>query len=103
VALSAWTELRHDATTLTRVVEAGPLPAAALAEQATVPIFVEPHPEAIARLAGLVRQAMRALVAEGMLRSGSQALQILEEVDDLLWAALGAAVYETADQPLPPS
>jgi hypothetical protein len=103
VALSAWTELRHDATTLTRIPEATARRAAAAADQTTVPMFVEPHPEAIAKLAGLVRQTARALVSEGMLRSGSAALHVLDEVDDLLWVALGVSVYETADAPLPPS
>jgi hypothetical protein len=101
VAMSAWTELRHDATALTRI----PLTQVRLAPRSpagvTAPMFVEPHPEAIAKLAGLVRQTQRALVTEGLLRSGSSALAVLGEVDDLLWTALGAAVYETADEPLP--
>jgi hypothetical protein len=103
VALSAWTELRHDATTLTRIPVATVRLNATAAEQSTVPMFVEPHPEAIAKLVGLVRQTARALVTEGMLRTGSPSLRVLEEVDDLLWAALGVSVYETADEPLPPS
>jgi hypothetical protein len=102
VALAAWTELRHDATAFTRI----PLTDVRLPQrvpgQVTVLAFVEPHPEAIAKLAGLVRQTMRALVAEGALRNGAPALKVLDEVDDLLWTALGAAVYEAADDPLPP-
>lgn len=102
VALAAWTELRHDATALTRIplaeVHLPPRTPGAV----TVAAFVEPHPEAIAKLAALVRQTVRALVTEGALRSGSPALRVLDEVDDLLWVALGAAVYETADDPLPP-
>ncbi len=102
VALAAWTELRHDATALTRIplgdVRLGP----PSPRPAPVPAFVEPHPEAIAKLVGFVRQIKRALVAEEELPGASPALRILDEVDDLLWTALGAAVYETADESLPP-
>jgi hypothetical protein len=65
-------------------------------------MFVEAHPEAIAELLGVVRQTVRALLAEGLLAAGSPAIRALEEVDDLLWMALGAAVHETADRPFPP-
>jgi hypothetical protein len=103
VALAAWTELRHDATALTRIPlsEVRLLPYAQ--REASIPVFVEPHPEAIAKLLGLVRQTERALVGEGALRSGSGAVRVFAEVDDLLWAALGAAVHETYDDSLPPS
>jgi Protein of unknown function (DUF3160) len=137
VALAAWTELRHDATALTRLPLASPrvapgtpemgtasatapapatasapapasAPASALAPApapapapALAPVFIEPHPEAIARLAGVVRQTARALVAERVLEPASPSLRILDEVDDLLWMALGAAVHQTADEPFP--
>jgi uncharacterized protein DUF3160 len=103
VALAAWTELRHDATALTRVpLDAYRLPARAPGD-VSVPVFVEPHPEAIAKILGFVRQTARALVGEGALKSDSEVLQVFGAVDDLLWAALGAAVHETADDSLPPS
>jgi len=103
VALAAWTELRHDATALTRLaVPDVRLPARAPAAS-TVPIFVEPHPEAIAKLLAFVRQTQQALVGEGMLPAGAPAVRALEEIDDLLWTALGVAVYETADEAPPPS
>ena len=102
VALAAWTELRHDATTLTRIARADVITSIAPPAPASVPVFVEPHAEAIAELEGAVRQATRALNADGALRSGSQAQRVLEEVDNLLWIALGAAVYQTADESLPP-
>ena len=102
VALAAWTELRHDATSLTRIPLGDLRLSRPSAGPQSVPAFVEPHPEAIAKLAGLVRQAGRALESEGQLPPGSPGLRILDEVDDLLWTALGAAEYETADESLPP-
>jgi Protein of unknown function (DUF3160) len=102
VALSAWTELRHDATARTR--RAAPL-TTALAPRVpptpVVPMFVEPHPEAIAKLLAFVRQTAGVLAAEGGLPVDSPAIAVLDEVDGLLWTALGAAVYESADAPLP--
>jgi len=103
VALAAWTELRHDATSLTRIALSGLRVPLRTAEETRAPVFVEPHPEAIAKLLGVVRQTARALVAEGALGNDSDALHVIEEVDDLLWSALGAAVYETADDALPAS
>ncbi|HEY4014877.1 MAG TPA: DUF3160 domain-containing protein [Polyangiaceae bacterium] len=101
VALAAWTELRHDATALTRIpLEPATLPARLPGDTAT-PAFVEAHPEAISKLSGFVRQLSRALSAEGWLPPDAPALQLLDEVDDLLWTALGAAVYESADAPMP--
>jgi Protein of unknown function (DUF3160) len=112
VALSAWTELRHDATSLTRLAASLPIStnaaiattaaaAPAAPATATAPTFVEPHPEAIAKLLAFVRQTARVLAAEGGLPGDSPAIAVLDEVDDLLWTALGAAVYESADAPLP--
>jgi hypothetical protein len=103
VALAAWTELRHDATALTRIPLGDVRLPPPVPEPSSVPAFVEPHPEAIAKLVGFVRQTARALVTDGALPSGSPALRVLDEVDDLLWTALGAAVYETADESLPPA
>jgi len=103
VALGAWTELRHDATAMSRVrmTDVG-RPAQPQAAGA-VPVFVEPHPEAIGKLLSLVRQTERVLYAEGAIVEGSPGFVVLDEVDELLWAALGAAVHEAADQPLPAS
>ena len=64
-------------------------------------MFVESHPEAIAKLLSLVRQTERVLYAEGAIVEGSPGFVVLDEVDELLWDALGAAVFESADQPLP--
>ena len=71
--------------------------------ESAVPVFVEPHPEAIAKLVAVVRQLSRALVGSGMLAKGAPGLAVLEEVDDLLWTALGVAVHEASDQKVPPA
>src|SRR5262249_60230843 len=52
-------------------------------------------------LVGVVRQPSRALVAEGALRAGAPALTVLGEVEDLLWSALGVAVHQADDDPVP--
>jgi hypothetical protein len=101
VALAAWTELRHDATAMARIqlvdVRVGP-PAPG---EVVVPAFVEPHPEAIAKLVALVRQTERALLAAGALAPAAPAIAVLDEVDDLLWTAFGVAVHEAADRAVP--
>jgi hypothetical protein len=102
VALAAWTELRHDATSFSRIAVGDlRLSSPAPLTEVAVAAFVEPHPEAIAKLVGVVRQTAQALASEGILPIGSSALRVCDEVDDLLWTALGAAVYETADESLP--
>jgi hypothetical protein len=102
VALAAWTELRHDATGMSRVqvldVRVAPhLPAASV-----VPVFVEPHPEAIAKLISALRQVQRALLASGSIARTAPSVAVLDEVDDLLWSALGVAVHEASDRAVPP-
>jgi hypothetical protein len=103
VALGAWTALRHDATAMTRVEVLDLRLAPRTPVESAVPVFVEPHPEAIAKLVAAVRQMERALVGSGMLAKGAPGLAVLEEVDDLLWAALGVAVHEASDRAVPPA
>ena len=102
-ALSAWTFVRHDAITFTRL----PLAASGTADpprtaSASTPAFVELHPEAIATLVGTVRQALRGLTAMEALASDSPARAMLKEVDDLLTIALGIALRQANDEPLAP-
>jgi hypothetical protein len=101
VALAAWTELRHDATAMSRVqvldLRLAPQPPV----ESAVPMFVEPHPEAIAKLLALVRQTERALLGSGTLPKEAPGMAVLDEVDDLLWTALGVAVHEAADRAVP--
>ncbi len=101
VALAAWTELRHDATAMARIRVDDVRTAKAEPAPSTVPVFVEPHPEAIAKLLAVVRQTERALLASGVLHRASPSVAVLEEVDDLLWTALGVAAHEASDQALP--
>jgi hypothetical protein len=103
VALAAWTELRHDATAMSRVQVLDLRLAPPTIEDSTVPVFVEPHPEAIAKLLALVRQTERALLGSGTLPKNAPAVAVLDEVDDLLWTALGVAVHEAADRAVPPA
>lgn len=103
VALAAWAELRHDATAMARRQAADVRVGSRAPAEAVVPAFVEPHPEAIAKLVALVRQTERALLAAGALAPSAPAVAVLEEVDDLLWTALGVAVHEATDRPVPPA
>lgn len=101
VAMTAWTELRHDALSMARVdvpgVRLAPPPQAPVA----APVFVEPHPEAIADLLALVRQTVGVLAADGAVAPGGTSQVVLTEVEEILWQALGAAVHEASDQPIP--
>ena len=103
VALGAWTELRHDATAMARVQVLDLRLAPRTPAESPVPVFVEPHPEAIAKLLAFVRQTERALVASGILAKGTPGVAVLDEVDDLLWTALGVAVHEASDRVVPPA
>jgi hypothetical protein len=103
VALGAWTELRHDATAMARVEVLDLRLAPRTPVESPVPVFVEPHPEAIAKLLAVVRQMERALIGSGMLAQGAPGLAVLDEVDDLLWTALGVAVHEASDRAVPPA
>jgi hypothetical protein len=101
VGLAAWTELRHDAGTFTRLALA-PSGAAepAQSSSATVTAFVEPHPEVIAKLVALVRQAKRGFLALGAISTTSPAGVVLREVDDILTTALAVALQEANDEAL---
>jgi hypothetical protein len=102
VALAAWTELRHDVAPLSRVpVDKLTLPR--LFGRAMLPAFVEPHPEAIAKLLAFVRQVSRILAAEGALQPSGPASIVLAEVGDLLSTALEVAVHEASDEAIPPT
>ncbi len=100
VALGGWATLRHDAVPFSRLPSPKSLPAAPPTSKVAPAIgFVEPHPDAIARLVALVEQAARGLVAVGAIErppAGSVALLAL----DLLRACLAVALREANDEPL---
>jgi hypothetical protein len=100
--LAAWTELRHDAVSFSRL-PSPPTATAAPPKTATpdADAFVEMHPEAIAKLLALVRQATKGLTALGALPNDSPGRALLADVDDMLWIALGAALHEANDEPFP--
>jgi hypothetical protein len=99
--LGAWATLRHDMTPFAHgeaTVPLSTIPPAPASDHA-----VEPHPEAIARLAALVRQLDRGLAARGLLASGSAARGLLDDVTALIGAALAASVAEVNGEPAPAS
>lgn len=102
VALDAWTALRHDARPMTRVQSTDVRLPAPEPSSSPVPVFVEPHPEAIAKLLAFIRQLERAMIAGGALPPHGAGVTVLDEVNDLLWDALGMATHEASDQAVPP-
>jgi hypothetical protein len=102
VALDAWTALRHDVRPMARVQSTDVRLPAPEPTPSPVPVFVEPHPEAIAKLLAFVRQLERAMIAGGALPPRGAGVVVLDEVNDLLWDALGMATHEASDQPVPP-
>jgi hypothetical protein len=102
-ALAAWTWMRHDGVALTRRGRDRPRrqePGELRIAGAPLAAFVEPAPEAIARLIGLVKQAQKGLAILGALDSGSPALTDLADVEDLLRGALRIAEHEVNDEAL---
>jgi hypothetical protein len=102
VALGGWTTLRHDVVPFTHAAVRPATPAPAPAARATPVLgFVEPHPDAIARLVALVEQAARGLVAVGAIERpapGSVPVMAL----DLLRTSLAVSLREANDEPLEP-
>jgi hypothetical protein len=99
-SLAAWATLRHDATPFAHTPARSFTPEAR--PKVDVPWAVEPHPEAIGRLAALLRQIERGLGARGVLVSaGARAL--IEDVRVLVTAALEGAVAEVNAEPPPAS
>jgi len=88
VVTVAWAHERHDARTF-----GGPPPYQPLAPKARpkpevhdAPVYVEPHPEALAHLLSYVRQAERGLSTMGLAK-GSRGALALTEVTELVSAA----------------
>jgi hypothetical protein len=102
--LAGWTTLRHDALAFARfpLATTPAVPAAHARPPATLPAFVEPHPEAIGKLLSLVRQTARGFRALGHLPEGSPANPILDAAERLLADAFAIAGREANDEPLSP-
>jgi hypothetical protein len=101
VALGAWTLLRHDVVSFARAPNAPALPILVNRYNASnVTGFVEPHPEALAKLVALVRQLVRGLETAGALGLDSPARPMLKDIHDLLFLAFRVALREANDEPL---
>gem|GEM_PF-1785779 len=99
--LSAWTLVRHSGQALSRTRAAAPfVPTELRVSGAPLPVFVEPHPEVIARLVATVRQLRRGL--EALAKLPSQSTALLVETEDMLRAALRGAERHASDEPLSP-
>lgn len=92
VTLGAWASLRHDMTPFAHAPAAVSL--ATFSPSPSVEHAVEPHPEAIGRLAALLRQFDKGLSARGLLAAESPARLLLDEVESLVGSALVASVAE---------
>ncbi len=90
VALAAWTELRHAAMPFARDAAHAALDEPVVAVD-DVSSAIEPHPEAIARLVSLVRQAEHNAAAS----ETSASSQLLERVESLLKSALAIVVAQS--------
>jgi hypothetical protein len=102
-ALSAWTWLRYDGRALVRRARDRPRakdPSELRVTGAPLAAFVEPAPEAIARLVGVLRQAQKGLATLGLLDSGAPALTGLADVEELMRGALRVAEHEVNDEAL---
>lgn len=98
--LAAWSALRHFAVPFAHVTARDIAPEPSTADANPTPAAVEPHPEAVARLLGLVRQLRRGLMAQGGLPRVSAVAPLLESLDGLLVDALDVALRETTTTPL---
>jgi hypothetical protein len=100
-ALVAWTLLRHDALPFGhgRVRS----PTAALRTPAPIrsslgQVFIEPHPEAIAGILGMIRQMRRGFIEIGALSEDDPSVAILDETESLLTLALEGSVRAAASE-----
>ncbi|MEO6420509.1 MAG: DUF3160 domain-containing protein, partial [Polyangiaceae bacterium] len=98
-ALSAWTTLRHDFSSQGRAPVTAVTSVSSAEEGRAALVFVEPHPEAIAKLVSLVRQALRGLEGMNALAADSPAKKVLSDVDQLLGVAFEVALLSANDEP----
>jgi hypothetical protein len=99
VGLAAWTALRHDVVPFSRAPSAPPRPILVNKTSTTGVIgYVEPHPEAIAKLVALVRQIARGFEAQGAIPADGFSRPVLREVLEILDVAFRVAQREGNDQ-----
>jgi len=101
-SLAAWSAVRHFAVPFAHHAARELLDEPFTADPNPIVAAVEPHPEAIARLVGVVRQLRRGLQAHDGLAKLSVVAPILERLDGLLVDALDVALRETTKIPLGP-
>jgi hypothetical protein len=97
---AAWTRMRIASDRFARSGVVSPLPPMPASPPGAVEAYVEERPEAIAKLLALVRQLVRGLEGLGALAPTDPGRAICNEVDDLLWAALGVVTAQLNDEPL---
>jgi hypothetical protein len=99
--LAAWTLVHHASSPLARAKPSAAAPTGELAVSGgAVPVYVEPLPDVIARLAGAVGQLRRGLVAMLALKADAPAVATLVEIEDILRVALRAAEHHVSDEAL---
>jgi len=92
-ALSAWTLLRHVHRPFERLPFVPENESGAVEEDDTAtPTFIEPHPEAIAKLAATLKQAEKGVIALAHLDPKSPAVSVLREAESILFVAYRAAL-----------
>ena len=93
-ALVAWTLLRHEMLPFAHRSGRPLSPAPAMLvtpDERRGQVLIEPHPEAIADLLGLLRQARTGFSELGVLASDSRSVSLFEEIESLLSLSLEAA------------
>lgn len=97
--ISAWARLRHatlpfSGARASEVIDDPPVP-----QDGTV-AFVEPHPEALARLLGATRQLRRGLTTLKGIAPGGPTDTLLQRLETLLLEAFDVALREAGNAPL---
>lgn len=104
VALAGWTLLRHDLRGSSRAkVTELPRMVKNLARTPPPAAFVEPHPEALARLLGALAQLQRGLGALGAIPKGSPSAEVLRDAIAIVSAAYELSVAMANDEAFAPA
>jgi hypothetical protein len=101
-SLAYYASLRHDTVAFSRApIDA--LPSVLKNRPATAPpaTFVEPHPEAIAKLIAAILQLRKRLEAASLLPKDGLSDVLMDTAEELLRTSLAAAIAETNDTAFP--